>query len=367
MTLHAPPSVMMSLDALRMEQVLTNVLDNAIKYSPGGGAIEVTVTQPSPEVAQVAVRDHGLGIPPEQRAHIFKRFYQAHTEHYLSGLGLGLYISQEIVTLHGGHISVDFPLMEAHALLSLCPPVRAPHGNPRPARRIHRTVSRHRQETVKWGGPGCWSHSGPSSAPCHRWMPCAWTHKTVPLERRVRKRDHGRTPPRGRDGPRRPHSTVRGGPSSSMPWARHNTGSRGGIASAAVTPRKQSSICPVGWTVTRLRPPCSPTDAQTGGTPPGPGSTSPGLSVLRSSPTSIRNHTMATTHERSGQRGGGRTGRASGPGCAIMGVDHHGGVRHCPGWIGQSGQQVDGKMRVLAWQAGASLAPRRTYRAGIMR
>ena len=109
MTLHAPPSVMMSLDALRMEQVLTNVLDNAIKYSPGGGAIEVTVTQPSPEVAQVAVRDHGLGIPPEQRAHIFKRFYQAHTEHYLSGLGLGLYISQEIVTLHGGHISVDFP------------------------------------------------------------------------------------------------------------------------------------------------------------------------------------------------------------------------------------------------------------------
>ena len=109
LTLDAPLPVFAWSDALRVEQVLTNLLDNAIKFSPRGGAIDVAVWQASPEMAQVAVRDHGLGIPPEQRAHIFERFYQAHAQSHLSGLGLGLFISHEIVTLHGGRLSVEFP------------------------------------------------------------------------------------------------------------------------------------------------------------------------------------------------------------------------------------------------------------------
>jgi signal transduction histidine kinase len=96
------------LDPLRIEQVLVNLVNNAIKYSPDGGAIDVGVTQHG-EVAQVAVRDHGLGIPPEYREHIFDLFYQAHARSHRSGMGLGLYISRHIVDLHGGFITADFP------------------------------------------------------------------------------------------------------------------------------------------------------------------------------------------------------------------------------------------------------------------
>jgi len=109
LTVQAPAALPASVDPIRLEQVFTNLLNNAIKYSPDGGAIDVEVLRPTPAVAQVAVRDHGLGIPPEQRARIFERFYQAHTQRHLSGLGLGLYLSQEIVTLHGGRVTVEFP------------------------------------------------------------------------------------------------------------------------------------------------------------------------------------------------------------------------------------------------------------------
>jgi PAS domain S-box-containing protein len=84
-------------DPLRLEQVLTNLLDNAIKYSPPGSAIEVTLAHADPHVAELSVRDHGAGIPSEQRAHIFERFYRAHGDTHASGMGIGLYISRQIV------------------------------------------------------------------------------------------------------------------------------------------------------------------------------------------------------------------------------------------------------------------------------
>ena len=61
-----------------------------MKYSPGGEQVEVEISAPGPDTARVAVRDHGLGIPPERRAQIFDRFYQAHADRHRSGLGLGL-------------------------------------------------------------------------------------------------------------------------------------------------------------------------------------------------------------------------------------------------------------------------------------
>jgi signal transduction histidine kinase len=104
----APAPIAACLDPLRIEQVLVNLVNNAIKYSPDGGTIDLAATQHG-EVAQVAVRDHGLGIPPEHRGHIFDRFYQAHARSHRSGMGLGLYISRQIVDLHGGSITADFP------------------------------------------------------------------------------------------------------------------------------------------------------------------------------------------------------------------------------------------------------------------
>jgi PAS domain S-box-containing protein len=98
------------IDPLRLEQVLTNLLDNAIKYSPQGGAIDVDVSSPDPEHVRVSVRDRGPGIRSEHRAHIFERFYQAGAAgEHAAGMGLGLYISREIVEMHGGSIEAEFP------------------------------------------------------------------------------------------------------------------------------------------------------------------------------------------------------------------------------------------------------------------
>lgn len=91
-------------DEARLEQVLANLLDNAVKYSPGGGPIEVLVDTVG-GWAQVAVRDHGLGIPKEAQARLFERFYRVPAGGPRPpGLGLGLYISRQIVLLHGGRM-----------------------------------------------------------------------------------------------------------------------------------------------------------------------------------------------------------------------------------------------------------------------
>jgi len=105
--LTAAPDVHATVDAFRFEQVVTNLLDNAMKYSPEGGPIEIALTQPAPDRVRLAVRDHGIGIPPGQEAVIFERFFQGHRNSHRSGLGLGLYLSQQIVGEHGGHLRAE--------------------------------------------------------------------------------------------------------------------------------------------------------------------------------------------------------------------------------------------------------------------
>lgn len=108
-TLTAAREVIADVDPESIEQVVSNLLDNALKYSPDGGHICVEVRWIDEEHIFIAVRDHGIGIPLERRASIFERFYQAHADDHRSGLGLGLYISQQIVTQHDGEIIVEFP------------------------------------------------------------------------------------------------------------------------------------------------------------------------------------------------------------------------------------------------------------------
>jgi signal transduction histidine kinase len=107
----APASVEVMVDPTRIEQVITSLLENAIKYSPDGGLItvELRVRRPASTGVQLAIRDHGLGIPPDRRERLFERFYQAHTEGHLSGLGLGLFVSRHIVEQHGGRIRATHP------------------------------------------------------------------------------------------------------------------------------------------------------------------------------------------------------------------------------------------------------------------
>jgi PAS domain S-box-containing protein len=109
LVLTAPAGLRASVDAFRFEQVVTNLLDNAIKYSPDGGPIEVELLEPRAGSVQLAVRDHGIGVPRGQRAEIFERFHQAHADSHRSGLGLGLYLSRQIVEQHHGRLELESP------------------------------------------------------------------------------------------------------------------------------------------------------------------------------------------------------------------------------------------------------------------
>ncbi|NPC46998.1 PAS domain S-box protein [Corallococcus sp. AB032C] len=90
-------------DRGRLDQVLTNLLSNAIRYSPEGGQVLVRVVAEGDSGVHLSVKDQGVGIPSEKQRLIFERFGRAHGSKY-GGLGLGLTISQGIVEQHGGRI-----------------------------------------------------------------------------------------------------------------------------------------------------------------------------------------------------------------------------------------------------------------------
>lgn len=92
-------------DRDRLEQVLNNLVGNAVKYSPNGGEILLSTRHEHDQIT-VSVRDQGVGIPPEELKHLFDRFYRGSAENTdIKGLGLGLYVSQRIVEAHGGTIT----------------------------------------------------------------------------------------------------------------------------------------------------------------------------------------------------------------------------------------------------------------------
>ncbi len=94
-------------DGDRLAQVLTNLLDNALKHTPAGGAVTLSAAV-APGAVEVAVADTGSGIPPEDLSRIFERFYQVDKSRPRSGgLGLGLAISRDIVEAHGGTLRAE--------------------------------------------------------------------------------------------------------------------------------------------------------------------------------------------------------------------------------------------------------------------
>jgi two-component system, OmpR family, sensor histidine kinase MprB len=83
-------------------RAIANLIDNAIKWSPPSSPVEVTVLR-----GALSVRDHGPGVPPEERDHIFDRFYRAAGSRTLPGSGLGLAIVRQVAEAHGGHVDVE--------------------------------------------------------------------------------------------------------------------------------------------------------------------------------------------------------------------------------------------------------------------
>jgi signal transduction histidine kinase len=95
-------------DKDRLGQVLTNLISNAIKYSPQANQVDLAIMTSDKTVA-LRIRDDGVGIPKVHQKYIFDRFYRARDSHSKAfpGLGMGLYIAHEIVKRHGGEITVE--------------------------------------------------------------------------------------------------------------------------------------------------------------------------------------------------------------------------------------------------------------------
>jgi len=109
--LAAPEEMIVHADATQLVQLVGNLLDNAVKYTPAGGRVDVTAAQTDGGVT-ISVRDTGIGIPHGEVDRIFERFYRVDKarSRRLGGTGLGLAIVKGIVEAHGGAISVETEL-----------------------------------------------------------------------------------------------------------------------------------------------------------------------------------------------------------------------------------------------------------------
>ena len=110
--LKADASLWVNADRHRIEEVFTNLISNAIKYSPEGGPVDIVARRSNGE-ALVSCRDYGAGIPKEKQPFIFQRFYRAASGPCAVGLGLGLYITRGIIEGHRGRIWFESPPREA--------------------------------------------------------------------------------------------------------------------------------------------------------------------------------------------------------------------------------------------------------------
>jgi signal transduction histidine kinase len=105
-TLDQPEAAEVDADAVRLGQAVSNLLDNALKYTPPGGRVRVS-TSVRPEEVLLAVSDTGPGVPPTERAAIWRRLYRGDASRSQRGLGLGLSLVRAIVEAHGGSVGVD--------------------------------------------------------------------------------------------------------------------------------------------------------------------------------------------------------------------------------------------------------------------
>ncbi len=96
------------VDPEKMWSVFQNLLENAIKYSPPGGEVVISLSRMGNGV-QIAIADHGIGIPADEQAHVFSRFFRASNAKKMdpNGTGLGLYIVKNIIEMHGGKIRFE--------------------------------------------------------------------------------------------------------------------------------------------------------------------------------------------------------------------------------------------------------------------
>jgi signal transduction histidine kinase len=128
LTLDAPNQLAGDWDRERIAQLLTNLISNAVKYSPDGGEVRVTIRAADGDVT-IGVRDHGIGIEPRDCRLIFEPFARVGEHGDLPGTGLGLWIAKAIVEAHGGRIWVESEIGAGSTFTTVLP-VASVRGDP---------------------------------------------------------------------------------------------------------------------------------------------------------------------------------------------------------------------------------------------
>ena len=103
----APARLKIYGDIRMVQRMISNLLDNAVKYTPGGGHINVAAQLGSQHSIQISIKDTGMGISTEDMRHIFERFYRCDPSRSRTGTGLGLSFARAIARAHGGDITVS--------------------------------------------------------------------------------------------------------------------------------------------------------------------------------------------------------------------------------------------------------------------
>ena len=106
LSVDCPSDLTISHDSRWTSEALFNILDNAVKYTSAGGSIQVRVRDWEMYL-RIDVTDTGRGIPEHSQGTIFKRFYRDEAVHDIDGVGIGLYLAREIITMQGGYITVE--------------------------------------------------------------------------------------------------------------------------------------------------------------------------------------------------------------------------------------------------------------------
>jgi signal transduction histidine kinase len=106
LTVSAPPESIVDADAELLQQLVANLLDNALKFTPAGGHVRVDVTRDA-DAYRVRVTDDGAGIARDDQPHVFERFFRADRARSGQGAGLGLPIARWIAEAHGGSLVLE--------------------------------------------------------------------------------------------------------------------------------------------------------------------------------------------------------------------------------------------------------------------
>ncbi len=117
--------ILVKADAVRLRELFLNLVDNAVRYTPSGGSVTISISRAG-DFARVAVKDTGVGIPAEHLSNIFKRFYRVDKSRSRTdgGVGLGLAITQRIAEIHGGRIEVQSEVGKGSTFTVFLPTVK---------------------------------------------------------------------------------------------------------------------------------------------------------------------------------------------------------------------------------------------------